>query len=615
MAKDIKEFMEDFNSSFSDITSKYSTKKGVSSISSVGDLKKLGLDSFKGVQINDFHKQLILSAFKRDGLTAGLLAIRDRNSNFRHSHAEATAEALSEAGVDKTIFGERYYSLQTMQVGMKKFSKLVEKGKVNPEQFFKVATSLAYVADTYDKSKVGIEYLSKFHENAIPHFKGVSQLKKDGTAQFKENYETAFSALGVNVEKLAELISGKGLPTDLTHENETVKKTNINLKNEPVQNLTTNGMKQASYAGNQAYSLIVSELMRDKLVNGRSIEASFEALDDTQKELIMPLLSINGEESIKQVASSLKFKEAIIAGTVETLVSQDGFLENLSTDFIHSVPEGLTEQETLDFVRGQIIDKVLDAGVMTGAFAADNTKDFLYEIAKGCAKSEEVCGMFREVQKITNESDPAYGKTLSTASYLFHEGNIYAYSHINESFVSDKRFEEIKEEIKIAEEAPIVSEDGFTLKDNGSFVDLSEARVENFAPNSGNILVNMFNSLHNDEKIFEAQKEMKKLQITQSENKIQQSKTGLYRSLPQYAEYMKMYQGYFSRFGIPIVSSKDLIAKYSMKEQQEVVAEEIPAVSPEIPLTPPVAPTSTPTPMAPAGPSVTPVDPTATPEA
>lgn len=563
MAKEINKFMKDFNKSVSDIFSQYATKKGVPSVVTTSDLDKLKINTFKGVQINQHHKELIVSAFRRDGLKEGLLAIRDRNADFRHSHEKATADALKEAGVDPTIFGEKYYSMQTMQVGIKKFSKQLDKGEVTPEQFFKVATSLAYVIDTYDKSKTGIEYLAKIHESVIPQLRGVSQLKKDGTAEVKQEYADVFSQLGVSTERLSSLISGKDLPKDLAQETESVNKIDFNLKNEPVQNLTTNGMKIASYAANQSYSLIAAELLKGKMLHGKAMEDVVGGLSDKQQELIMPLLSLNGEENIAQVDKSSFFKEALIGQTVYEIMHGKNISEMFSKEFTDSIPDGLTAEQQETYVYNELVGKILDASVATGALAADNKEDFLFEISKACAKSPEIGAMFPGYQVFMKNEDKQVN--ISDKSYLFHEGNIYLYDNVDETHITDGKFEEIKDEIKAREEAPRVDARGNELE--SSFVDLQEANVENFAPNCGNALVNAFVAKHYGEKVEKAIKEEEKLRITKQEISTKQSKTGLYRTLPQYAEYMKMYQNYFSRYGVEISSASATIAAYKERQQ------------------------------------------------
>lgn len=546
MAKDIKEFMEGFDASFSDLFSIYAVKKGVSSVSTLTDLEKLGINSFKNTKIGAGEQLRIVNAFRRGGLTSGLIAVRNRNSEFRHSYAEATAEAFADAGVKQTMF-EKYYSMETIQTGIKKLTKRVKDGKVTPEQFFKAATAVAYVSQTYSKSKDGIEYLAKFHEDAIPYFRGVAQLKKDGTAAIKEEYSEAFAKLGVNIDKLASCISGKELPEELTHENETVKKANLNLKNEPLQRLTTNGMKQTAYAGNQAYSVIVSELLKSKLLHGTNVEDSLSALTDQEKELVMPLLSMHGEKSVEDVSKFLDTKEAFIDGIVGRVLEKNPGLEGFSERLLSSVPEDLPLDEKKDLIRDILVEKVIEAGVSTGAFAADKDADFFYELSKGCAKSAELSACFAAPDS-------------ENLSFLYHEGEIYVTGQVNNRYVGPRQFQEIKERIELNDERL------------GCSADLSEARIENFVPNCSNQIVYELNSLHTQEKMQEANQEEIEIKSTQKAISNQQRPTGLYRSLPLYTSYVNMYQNYFQKYGIEIASKNELLAAYHAKEQYAAAA-------------------------------------------
>jgi len=558
MAKDTEQFIEEFGKTFEGMFDAYASTKGVYSVINVNDLDKLGINSLKSTRLGTVQQYRVLNAFRRAGTRGGLLVLRDNSKNFRNSKVDAAANAFEEAGVSEGFFS-KYDTMENIQDGMKKISKLVESGDITPEQFFKVATAVAYVSKTYSKSQAGIEYLTQFHEFAVPYFKGVAKLKRDGVPSLKDGYEEMFSTLGINTDRLARCIAGKELPDEIVYESATETKVDFNLSGFPAKKLTTNGMKRFSYAANQTYSLIVSEFLNERLKSRLTnpdspvqFESIFSRLTDNQKEAMMPFLSIHGEQNFSEVASFLEDRATIIYGIVDQVVGTDSSFKDFSESLRTSIPSGISEGEQLTFVKSRLVEKVIEAGITTGAFATSNDTEFFYELSKGCAKSSELNAMFNPVKTTAPATPGGSVSIIPNPSYLYHEGEIYMYSKpILSKTVGPDKFEEIKSDITAEEESA-----------NG-FVDLSEARLDNFVPNCPNTIVTVLNKLHAQEKCEELEAENREIELTKRNVNENAMPTGLYRSLPQYTSYVNTYQSYLQRFDIDVVSKAEILAVYN----------------------------------------------------
>lgn len=565
MATDIDVFVEGFNTDVNTLFYMYAAKRGVKSVSTIADLGKLGLTdkAFIGsardgervdVKIDTTQQKYILNAFRRGGVVEGLMALRSRNSDFIDSTAEGPAEAFKSAGVIESFFN-KYDSMEMVQEGMKKLAGRVEDGKITKAQFFKAATAVAYVSHVYKASEGGIKYLTQFHDYAIPYFKGVVQLKKDGTAAFKDNYNKMFEALGVDTERLSEIISGKEIPEELTHESGYETKLNYNLKKYPIQRLTTNGMKQFALAGDQAYSLIVSDLItsevkdrisayqakKAEIIESRAdddessltdeqiaqraqqdyelnsilgkqydcgkVSNFIDRADDNLRDVVLSFLSRNGENSVDEVAGFLTSRIKGVGEVVKTALQ---------------INPGIDQ--------AVLIQNVVEAAVSTGAFAAETDTDFMFKLSKGCAKSPELKEMFKDLDPIQ-------------AGFLYHEGEVYS-CEVDKAgtTITEKEFESIKGKIE-----------GKELEAGGS-VDLKEARLDNFVVNP-NPCAAAAAEMHAD--LLKAEKEEEAEQVERTFERSKDpggSTSGLYRSLTQYSNAVGRFMSYYERYGIEIPS-------------------------------------------------------------
>ena len=482
--------------------------------------------------------------FRKEGAVSGLNQVRLMSGKFmRYGNNEANA-VFEAVGVK--IKGNP----PTVEAVLDAANKL-KIGKLNTEQALSAMTTAAYYAQVYDQSKPGIDYLTKFHESVVTRLRGVPALGKDKEPTIKPEYEQVFSQLGHldgndrkgnNIsQQIARYISGKELPTWLTNaDQEEGKETAaIDLKGISPERLTLMGMKEVDFAAKQTYSYIVSHLIeaqlaQPQLANGEknTFKNIFEVkVGEENREEVLQLLSINGEETIHDVERSLEVKTNYIIETVNQLLSAapNQYATVFSNEFLTRTGSDP------DIMRTLLTQQILDSAVSTGAFAAQTTEEFLYSISLGCAANKDLSAMFNpEISMDPNnpEQPPQYVTLL-----YGNEGDIHVYAEdVTAAGPSEYEFAGIKEKIA-AEEISIY----------GDSADLSSANKNLLFPNT-NRAAHMFYSAHEGVRTKKMLEEMQAIELEEARISTKQNSTGLFRSLQKYktmvAEAKKLYEKY-----------------------------------------------------------------------